>query len=136
VADFTVLAAHGYWGASGKLDIAWAETQPIRTFFFWSDGCAVGNLDEPRNFLSSVLYSTTSMVLVAKGTTNDSGWLGNNSNGFDGHNIATSLARGETFGRALLSHVNAPLISPWSNSREFHFATAIILGDATLRPRH
>src|SRR5262249_29156270 len=31
VADFTDLDAHGYWGASGKIDIAWVEKNPVRT---------------------------------------------------------------------------------------------------------
>jgi hypothetical protein len=59
--------------------------------------------------------------------------MGNNLNGFFGHNVATALAAGEAFGDALLSHVNVPLIYPWSNDREFEFATAVIFGDPTLR---
>ena len=51
-----------------------------------------GDLDHADNFLTSTLYSPTSDVLIAKGTTNDSGGMGNNSNGFFGHNIATALA--------------------------------------------
>ncbi len=86
LADFTVLGAHGYWGASGKLDIASVENEAVKTVFLWSGGCAVGNLDYADNFLTSVLYSPTSMVLVAKGTTNNSGGMDNNENGFYGHN--------------------------------------------------
>jgi hypothetical protein len=108
------------------------ENHPIRGVFFWSDGCAVGNLDFPENFLTSVLYSHLSLVLVAKGTTNNSGGLGTNGDGYYGHNIATAMTDGASLGDALLSHVNVPLITPWSDSREFHFATAIILGDPTL----
>ncbi len=134
-ADFTVLDAHGFWGASGKLTIAWVETKPVRTTFFWSNGCAVGNLDQADNFLTSVVHSPTSMVLVAKGTTNDSGGMGNNANGFFGAHIAAAMSRKTSFGEALLSHVNVPLINPWAESREFHFATAIVLGDPTLRLR-
>ncbi len=133
VADFTVQDAHGYWGASGQLTIQWAETSNVKTLFFWSNGCAVGNLDFADNFLTSVLYSRTSDVLLAKGTTNDSGGMGTNSNGFFGENVARSLFSGAGFGAAILSHVNVPLISPWSNSREFHFGTALLLGDPTLR---
>ncbi len=133
VADFAVLDAHGYWGASGKLTIDWAETQPVRTTFFWSNGCAVGDLDHADNFLTSVLYSPTSQVLVAKGTTNDSGGMGNNTNGFFGANIASAMTQKMSFGQAILNHVNMSLINPWAESREFHFATAIILGDPTLR---
>jgi len=132
VADFTVGDAHGYWGGHGLLDIAWAESNPIQTIFFWSNGCAVGNLDQPDNFLTSVLYSPTSLVLLAKGTTNDSGGMGTNSDGFFGHNIATALSAGASLGDAVLAHVNVPLISPWSSSREFHTATTILLGDPTL----
>jgi hypothetical protein len=131
-ADFTVGDAHGYWGGHGLLDIAWAESNPIQTIFFWSNGCAVGNLDQPDNFLTSVLYSPTSLVLLAKGTTNDSGGMGTNSDGFFGHNIATTLSSGTSLGDSVLAHVNVPLINPWSSSREFHYATTIILGDPSL----
>ncbi len=135
VVDFAVLQAHGSYRASGKLTINWVETKPVRTIFFWSDGCAVGNLDYADNFLTAVLYSPTSEVLVARGTTNDSGGMGNNQNGFYGANIATALSRKQTFGEALLYHVNTPLIDPWAKSREFHFATLVTLGDPTLRLR-
>jgi hypothetical protein len=132
-ADFVVGQAHGYWGGHGRLDIAWVSSHPIRSVFFWSDGCAVGNLDYPENFLTSVLYAPLSSALLAKGTTNNSGGLGTNSEGYYGHNIATAMADGASLGDALLRHVNVPLIYPWSESREFHFATAILLGDPTLR---
>jgi hypothetical protein len=33
VADFAVTDAHGFWGASGRLTIDWAESRPIRTIF-------------------------------------------------------------------------------------------------------
>lgn len=128
----TVVDAHGNWSASGQLTIADVETNPVRTILFWSNGCAVGDLDHSDNFLASVLYSSTSEVLVAKGTTNDSGGMGNNLNGFFGHNIALALSAGASFGDAMLSHVNVPLVEPWSNSREFHFATPVVLGDPTL----
>ena len=133
VTDFTVTDTHGFWGASGKLTIATVETNPVQTLFFWSNGCAVGDLDHAENFLSSVLYSPTSDVLIAKGTTNNSGGMGNNSNGFFGHNIATALAAKEAFGDAILGHVNVPLIASWAGSREFHFGTIVVLGDPTLR---
>jgi hypothetical protein len=133
IADFTVTGAHGNWGADGKLTIAMVETKPVQTLFFWSDGCAVGNLDHADNFLASVLYSPTSNVLIAKGTTNDSGGMGNNLNGFYGHNIATALTAKKTFGDAILDHVNVPLIAPWSSDREFHLGTVVVLGDPTLR---
>ncbi|MGD8760412.1 MAG: hypothetical protein PVJ07_09190 [Anaerolineales bacterium] len=131
-ADFTVGDAHGYWGGHGTLDVAWVESNSIRTVFFWSNGCSVGNLDFADNFLTSVVYSPTSLVLVAKGTTNNSGGMGTNSQGFFGHNIATAMAGGSSFGDAILSHVNVPLIHPWADSREFHFATVVIVGDPTL----
>jgi len=133
VADFTVVDAHGTWQASGDLSISWVESNPVRTAFFWSNGCAVGDLDHPENFLTSILYSPTSMVVVAKGTTNNSGGMGTNQNGHFGHNIATALSHGESFGQAMLDHVNVPLIYPWSGSREFHFATSVALGDPTLK---
>jgi hypothetical protein len=132
LADFTVLDAHGYWGASGRLDINWVESHPVNTTFLWSNGCAIGNLDYPDNFLTSALYSPTSAVLVAKGTTNDSGGMGNNQNGFFGHNIATAMSAGTSLGQSIVNHVNVPLVYPWSESREFHFASAVVLGDPTL----
>ena len=136
VADFTVADAHGTWAGHGQLDIGWAESNPVSTAFFWSNGCAVGNLDHAGNFLTSVLYSPTSTVLVAKGTTNNSGGMGTNQNGFFGHNIARELSANQSFGNAILGHVNVPLIAPWSESRELHFAPAVVLGDPTVRLRH
>ena len=133
VADFVVAQAHGYWGGHGNIDIDWAESHAIRTVFFWSDGCAVGNLDYRENFLTSVLFSPLSMVLVAKGTTNNSGGMGTNRDGYSGHNIATSMAAGASFGDAVVGHVNVPLIAPWDASREFHFATPVFLGDPMLQ---
>jgi hypothetical protein len=135
VADVAVLDAHGYWRAHGKIDVTWVEKNPVRTVFFWSNGCAVGNLDYPDNFLTAVLYDPASLVLAAKGTTNDSGGLGNNENGFFGRNIATMLAARASLGEALLAHVNVPLISPWKTDREFHDATPVVLGDPTLKLR-
>jgi hypothetical protein len=132
-ANFFVLSAHGTWQKSGKLDIAWVESQPLRVAFFWSGGCSVGNLDHPENLLTSVLYSPTSMVVVAKGATNDTGGMGTNSEGFFGHNIASALSHGHNFGQAILRHVNVPLIYPWSESRELHFGTPVFLGDLTLK---
>jgi hypothetical protein len=135
VADIAVGDAHGFWGAHGSIDGAWVDNNGVKTVLFWSNGCAVGNLEYADNFLASILYSPASTVLVAKGTTNDSGGMGNNQNGFFGHNIAVALANGRSVGEAMLDHVNVPLIPPWSDSREFHFGTAIILGDPTLRLR-
>src|SRR5271157_652080 len=135
VADFTVLDAHGDWESDGRLSISDVDHKPIKTVFFWSNGCAVGNLDYSDNFLASILYSPYSMVLVAKGTTNDSGGLGTNQNGFFGHNIATSLSKGESFGQAMLDHINVPLIAPWSEDREFQIGSSIIMGDPTLKLR-
>jgi len=134
-ADLAVLDAHGFWGASGRLDIPWVESHPLRTVFLWSNGCAVGDLDQPLTFLSTALYAPQSLALVAKGTTNNSGGMGTNAEGFFGHNVASTLASGGTFGEAILRHVNTPLIYPWSDSREFHYATVVILGDPTLRRR-
>ncbi|MFY0570028.1 hypothetical protein ACN28E_40235 [Archangium lansingense] len=134
-ADFFVGDSHGWTGAHGKLTIAWAESNPVKTVFFWSTGCAVGNLDSRANFLSSILYSPTSRVLVAKGTTNNSGGMGTNQNGYSGHNVATALSQGDSLGAAIRRHVNVPLISPWNKSREFHTATSVILGDPTLKLR-
>ena len=132
VADFTVLSAHGTWAASGRIDIEWVESNSVRTVFLVSTACSVGEIDRPETFLASVLYSPTSMVLVAHGTTSESGGIGSNENGFYGHNIATSLTAGESFGDAVLSHVKVPLLWPWSDDRELHFALQIILGDPTL----
>lgn len=135
VADFTVQDAHGSWQASGKLSISWVETRPVRTAFFWSNGCAVADLDRSSNVLTSILYSTTSTVVAAKGTTNNSGGLGNNRNGFFGHNIAVAMSRGDGLGRALVEHVDTPLVYPYSEDREFHFGTVVLLGDASLALR-
>jgi hypothetical protein len=135
VADFTVVSAHGTPSASGRIDIAWVESNPVRTVFFVSGACSAGNLDHADNFLTSILYSPTSMVLVSEGTTSESGGMGKNTDGFYGHNIATAMSRGEGFGQAMLSHVNVPLIYPWSDNREQHFSVQVILGDPTLALR-
>lgn len=134
-ADFTVGDSHGSYLAAGQLTIPYIEANPVRTIFFWSSGCAIGDLDHADNFLTSVVYSRTSDVLVGKGTTNNSGGMGNNEDGFYGHNVATALAAGASFGGAILAHVNTPLVYPWSNDREFYFGTPIIIGDPTLRLR-
>lgn len=134
-ADFFVGDAHGWSGAHGKLTIAWAKSNPIKTVFFWSNGCAVGNLDRGENFLSALLYSPTSRVLVAKGTTNNSGGMGNNQEGYSGRNVATALVQGDSLGAAIRRHVNVPLVYPWNETREFHLASPVILGDPTLKLR-
>lgn len=134
-ADFTVQEAHGYWGASGKLDITWVEERPVRTSFFWSDGCAVADLDRPVNFLTSLLYSPSSLVVLAHGTTAASAGMGNNLSGSYGHNIAVAMSRGDSMGRAVLEHVNTPLLEPWASTREFHLGTSVLLGDPTLKLR-
>jgi len=82
-----------------------------------------------------MLYSPTSSVLVARGSTNNSGGMGNNANGFFGHNIATALSQGFSYGEAILSHVNVPLVSPYNLSREFQLSPNIVLGDPTLKAR-
>jgi hypothetical protein len=61
--------------------------------------------------------------------------MGTNSDGFFGHNIATALDAGASIGDAVVGHVNVPLVYPWDGSREFHFATPVLLGDPTLRLR-
>ncbi len=134
-ADWVSLEAHGWWGASGLLTIDRVRTDGIRAYFVWSDGCAVGDLDRPVNWLSEVIYAPASEALVAKGTTNNSGGMGSNVNGFSGHNIATAMAAGSSLGAAIVSHVNAPLLPGWSASREFHFGTPVVLGDPTLTIR-
>jgi len=134
-ADFTVGDAHGYWGAHGQIDISWVENNPVNTVFFWSNGCSVGNIDYTENFITSILYSPTSSVLIAKGSTNNSGGMGTNENGFFGHNIASSLSNGSSLGQAMVNHVNVPLIYPWSLNRESHFAVNMIVGDPTLKIR-
>jgi hypothetical protein len=135
VADFFVQDSHGFFGAGGQLTIASVETNPVNTIFFWSNGCAIGDVDRADNFLTSIVYSPTSSVLVGKGTTNNSGGMGNNQNGFFGHNVAVAMSAGASFGAAILSHVNVPLISPWSGDREFHYGTPILIGDPTLKLR-
>jgi hypothetical protein len=132
-ADFTVQDAHGWYTSSGKLTVDLVENKPVSTVFFWSNGCAVGNIDYPGNFLTSILYSATSSVLVAKGTTNESGGMGNNIKGFFGANIASAMSGHMSIGDAILSHINVPLVSPYSDNREFLFATTVILGDPTLK---
>ncbi|MBN1440158.1 MAG: hypothetical protein JW929_12185 [Anaerolineales bacterium] len=135
VADIAVTETHGDPARNGRIDVAWVESHPVRTALFWTDGCSVGNLDFPENFLTAAVYSPASEVLAAKGSTNDSGGLGTNREGYYGHNIAVRLAAGRNLGQAVLGHVNVPLIPPWSESREFHFSMLIIVGDPTLRYR-
>jgi hypothetical protein len=135
-ADITVTETHGDQTMSGMIDIPWVESNPVRTVLFWTDGCSVGNLDYPENFLTSIVYSSSSEVLIAKGSTNDSGGLGTNQEGYYGHNIAVRLVAGKNLGQAILGHVNVPLIPPWSESREFHFSMLVLIGDPTLRLRN
>jgi hypothetical protein len=134
-ADITVVEAHGDYEMSGRIHIPWVETNPVRTVLFWTGGCSVGNLDHPENFLTAIVYSPTSEVLAASGSTNDSGGLGTNREGFYGHNIAARLAAGQNLGQAVLGHMNVPLVSPWDKSFEYHHALLILIGDPTLRLR-
>lgn len=133
VADFTVGAAHGSSTKHGQINTSWIENNTVRTIFFISGACLVGNLDSTSNFLTSVLYSSTSTVLLAQGSTGESVGLGTNEQGFYGHNIATSLTQRSDYGDAILNHVNVPLIYPWSIHREPHFTNIVILGDPTLK---
>lgn len=134
-ADFVVVSTHGTPQQSGALNIGWVESNPIRTLFYWDDGCSVGNLDVADNYLTSILYSPTSEALLARGSTANAGGLGSNQNGFYGHNIATALSQGKSFGDAMLSHVNTPLLDPWSQNRVGHMTPIVILGDPTLTIR-
>lgn len=51
------------------------------------------------------------------------------------HNLAVVLSLGASLGEGLLEHVNVPRIAPWASSREFHFATSVVLGDAAIKLR-
>jgi hypothetical protein len=135
VSDITVLQAHGSYQSSGQIDVGWVTGHYVRTLMIWSDACAVGNLDHPDNLLSAILYSPTSSVVIAKGTTNNSAGMGTNRNGYFGHNIASSIASGGSVGEAVVGHVNVPLVAPWAETREFHFGTVVLLGDPTIRLR-
>lgn len=131
-ADFTAVSAHGSWKVSGSIDVNWVESNPIETVFYRTSGCSTGDLDHDDNFLTSVLYSPTSAVLVAWGATSPAGGMGNNTDGFFGHNVASDLSEGKSIGEAILEHVNTPLIPPWSEDRELHFSVQILLGDPSL----
>jgi hypothetical protein len=134
-ADITVTETHGNYESSGRIDIRWVESQPVRTLLYWTDGCSVGDFKYEENFLASIVFSRTGEVLAARGSTNDSGGLGPNREGFYGHNIAVRLSAGMNLGWAILGHVNVPLISHWAEGREFHFAMVIPVGDPALRFR-
>ncbi|MGD0018483.1 MAG: hypothetical protein ABSD62_04445 [Candidatus Limnocylindrales bacterium] len=133
VVDFAVMDTHGTATASGAIDIAWVESHPVRAYFFWSDACSIGDIEEPENFATSLVYSETSSVLVAKGNTRPGSGLGTNKNGFYGHNIATGLTSGWSLGRAVVEHVRVPLIDPWAKEREHLVSPFILIGDPTLR---
>jgi hypothetical protein len=134
-ADIVVTDNHGSPERNGRIDIAWVESNPLRMVLFWTGSCSVGNLDFPRNFLTTAVYDPASEVLAAAGSTNDSGGLGTNREGFYGHNIARRIASGQNLGQAVLGHMNVPLISPWDKTVEFHHALLILIGDPTLRFR-
>jgi len=132
VADFTVIQAHGSWQSSGSTNIDWVESNPVQTVFFYTGGCSTGNLDHAANYLTSILYSPTSQVLLAWGTTSESGGMGTNQDGFYGQNVAGDLSEGKSFGEAILEHVNTPLIPPYLEYRELHYSVQIFLGDPSL----
>lgn len=132
-ADLTELAAHGSPSSSGQMDISWIENNPVKTAIFSNSACSSGNLDVTDNVLSSLLYCSTSDVVIAHGTTDYSGGMGTNTNGSFCHNIATALDVGKCYGQAILDHVNVPLEHPWSNDRELHYGVQIIGGDPSLR---
>lgn len=133
--DIFVQDAHGTWSQSGQLNIEWASTNAVRTLLFWSNGCAVGDLDHIDNFLAALLYNPTSEVLVARGSTNNSGGMGTNAKGFFGANVAASLAKGGRVGDAIREHVNSPLIGAWLQDREFLVGPNVVLGDPSLKLR-
>ncbi|UCC96386.1 MAG: hypothetical protein JSW66_11125 [Phycisphaerales bacterium] len=60
------------------------------------------------------------------------GGIGNNGNGFYGHNIAEALLQGLSVGDALLTHFCTPLVYPWSESFELHTAPNVFVGELTL----
>ncbi|MBN1267764.1 MAG: hypothetical protein JXA25_19895 [Anaerolineales bacterium] len=131
-ADFTAVSTHGTWQSSGSIDTDWVESNPVETVFFITSGCSTGDLDHEENFITSALYSPTSLVLVAWGTTSDAGGMGSNADGSYCHNIAADLSEGKSFGDAILEHVNTPLVHPYSEERESHFAVQVFLGDPSL----
>lgn len=129
-ADFFVQEAHG----SGQLTLHWLTTHDVQTVFFFSGGCSTANFDSIPN-LYDLVYSPTSTVLLAHGSTNESGGMGTNLNGSDGHNIATAMSLGSSAGQAVVGHVNVPLAPGWAENEEFHRAVWVFVGDPTLTLR-
>jgi hypothetical protein len=138
LADFTNIHTHGTPSSNGQIDISWVENNPVKTAFFTTTGCSVGNLDYVDNFLTSILYSPTSMVVVAQGSTYVvSCFMSSNVEGFYGHNIAAALESGKNFGQSFLTHINVPQyypldIVPGWNFWDYDYAPRVILGDPTL----
>ena len=137
LADFTNIHTHGTPSSNGQIDISWVENNPVKTAFFTTTGCSVGNLDYVDNFLTSILYSPTSMVVVAQGSTYTVPCnMPSNVEGFYGHNIAAALDSGKNFGQSFKTHINVPLFYPFNSIElgfwDYYYAPRIILGDPTL----
>ncbi len=72
------------------------------------------------------------LVPIAKGAVGITGGLGSDGEAPYGH---VAVAAGASIGEAVLGHANVPLVAPWPEPHEAHFARQVIVGDPTLRPR-
>ncbi len=133
LADFSVVIGHGTVGSILKINPPWLEENKIQTIFFWTQSCSVGDLDNPYNIMSQVLYHPNSQVLFISGNTTEAGGFGTNENGPHQTNIATSLSQGASLGEAILAHVNTPLVSHHTMNPELTIGPKIFYGDLTLR---
>lgn len=129
---FAALTAHGSVAANGLLTISDLNSMSITPPFIWLGGCNTANLDYNSNFATELIYQSMNSTLAIKGGSANVGGLGNNEDGFFGHNIATAMLEGKSLGEAYLYHNNTPLISPWLEDYELHNAFTIFIGDFSL----
>lgn len=132
-ADFSVVIGHGNAGAILKINPPWLDENELRTVFFWSQSCSVGDLDNPYNIMSQALYHPNSLALFISGNTTEAGGLGINENGPYQTNIATSLSQGASLGESILAHVNTPLVGHDAMNPELIYGPTIFYGDLTLK---
>jgi len=135
LADITYTNVHGGVTNNGQImNSTWMQNNPVKTAFFFTTGCDGGNLDYADNILTSILYSPSSMVVLAQGDTYIATALYGNAEGSFGHNVATAIDSGKNIGRSFLTHVNVPTLEPNSDPAywEYQYAPRIILGDPTL----
>ncbi|MBT3813978.1 hypothetical protein HOE37_04730 [Candidatus Woesearchaeota archaeon] len=127
------MSSHGDAKSFGEISKYWLIYNKINVPFAFIGGCESGKLDytEPP-ILEELIYHDNSQVLVTQGTTTFSGGMGTSIKGFYIDTILKGLTQGQSFGEAIITHINAPLKYPWSENEFTHHGIIVLMGDPTL----